>query len=52
MKPAFEGEWNRLAYVLSAGCALYYAYVALVGITTPSLDRSVNAGVKVHHWPA
>ncbi len=49
MKAAFEGEWKRLAYVLSAGCALYYAYVALVGITTPSLDRSlfIYIGVAV-----
>jgi TRAP transporter 4TM/12TM fusion protein len=41
MKERFCGEWSTLAWLLSLGTALYYSWVALVGITLPSLDRSL-----------
>lgn len=37
----FAGEWRKLGWLLSLGCSLYYSWVALVGITLPSLDRSL-----------
>lgn len=37
----FVGPWTRLAWLIGLLTALYYAWVALVGITSPALDRSL-----------
>ena len=41
MRERFIGEWRKLGWLLCLGCSLYYSWVALVGITLPSLDRSL-----------
>lgn len=43
----FIGPWTRLAWVIGLVCSLYYAWVAAVGITRPSLDRSLFVFVGI-----
>lgn len=43
----FIGPWTRLAWIIGLICALYYAWVAAVGITRPSLDRSLFVFVGI-----
>lgn len=37
----FAGPWDRLAFVTAAAGALYYVWVAAVGIRHPEIDRSL-----------
>ncbi|MCG6122961.1 MAG: TRAP transporter fused permease subunit [Microvirga sp.] len=37
----FTGPWNQLAFVIAAAGALYYVWVAAVGIRFPEIDRSL-----------
>ncbi|MCC7427058.1 MAG: TRAP transporter fused permease subunit [Alphaproteobacteria bacterium] len=42
-----HGLWTRLGDVIGVACVLYYAYVAVVGIFNPELDRSLFVFVGV-----